>query len=108
MSLKKDEAGNLTDVPLFKLYLQTKLPNPHYIPELQAQTTLINFTVTERGLEAQLLAVVVNKERPDLEELVEQHISERNKQIAASNEEVLKARLASMTTARTGGGLRFA
>jgi len=35
---------------------------------LQAETTLINFTVTEKGLEDQLLALVVNKERPDLEE----------------------------------------
>lgn len=34
----------------------------------QAETTLINFTVTEAGLEDQLLALVVNKERPDLEE----------------------------------------
>lgn len=34
----------------------------------QAETTLINFTVTEQGLEDQLLALVVNKERPDLEE----------------------------------------
>ena len=34
----------------------------------QAETTLINFTVTQDGLEDQLLALVVNKERPDLEE----------------------------------------
>ena len=32
--------------PSFKLILQTKLANPHYQPEMQAQTTLINFTVT--------------------------------------------------------------
>jgi len=38
-------------------------------PELQAQTTLINFTVTRDGLEEQLLAAVVAKERPDLEKL---------------------------------------
>eukprot|EP00741_Cyanophora_paradoxa_P005992 tig00000955_g5810.t1 len=53
--------------PNFRLYLQTKLPNPHYKPEIAAQCTLINFTVTEEGLEDQLLAMVVNKERPDLE-----------------------------------------
>lgn len=52
----------------FRLFLHTKLSNPHYPPEIQAETTLINFTVTEGGLEDQLLALVVNKERPDLEE----------------------------------------
>ena len=34
---------------------------------MQAQTTLINFTVTRDGLEEQLLGSVVRKERPDLE-----------------------------------------
>ncbi|XP_025728782.1 dynein axonemal heavy chain 11 isoform X1 [Callorhinus ursinus] len=53
----------------FRLILHTKLANPHYKPELQAQTTLLNFTVTEDGLEAQLLAEVVSLERPDLEKL---------------------------------------
>ncbi|MEJ1283888.1 hypothetical protein NN561_014866 [Cricetulus griseus] len=53
----------------FRLILHTKLANPHYKPELQAQTTLLNFTVTEDGLEAQLLAEVVSVERPDLERL---------------------------------------
>jgi dynein heavy chain len=48
--------------------LQTKLSNPHYKPEIQAETQLINFSVTEKGLEEQLLALVVKKERPDLEE----------------------------------------
>jgi dynein heavy chain, axonemal len=53
--------------PKFRLVLHTKLSNPHYPPEIQAETTLINFTVTEAGLEDQLLALTVNKERPDLE-----------------------------------------
>ncbi|XP_075778341.1 dynein axonemal heavy chain 11 isoform X3 [Pelodiscus sinensis] len=53
----------------FRLILHTKLANPHYQPELQAQTTLINFTVTKDGLEDQLLAEVVSVERPDLEKL---------------------------------------
>lgn len=55
--------------PDFRLILHTKLANPHYKPEIQAQTTLINFTVTRDGLEDQLLAEVVNLERPDLEHL---------------------------------------
>eukprot|EP00505_MAST-04D_sp_SCG-Rhode-Island_P000654 Stramenopile-MAST_4_protein_654 len=36
-------------------------------PEVLAQATLINFIATESGLEEQLLARVVNNERPDLE-----------------------------------------
>ena len=54
--------------PRFRLYLQTKLANPHYKPEIAAQTTMLNFCVTEKGLEDQLLALVVEKERPDLQE----------------------------------------
>nr|XP_029540762.1 LOW QUALITY PROTEIN: dynein heavy chain 9, axonemal [Oncorhynchus nerka] len=55
--------------PSFRLILHTKLASPHYQPELQAQCTLMNFTVTRDGLEDQLLAAVVSMERPDLEEL---------------------------------------
>jgi len=60
--------------PNFNLYLHTKLQNPHYPPEIQAECTLINFTVTESGLEDQLLALVVKKERPDLAQQKEQLI----------------------------------
>ncbi|NWQ91943.1 DYH17 protein, partial [Burhinus bistriatus] len=55
--------------PCFRLILHTKYFNPHYKPEVQAQCTLINFLVTREGLEDQLLAAVVAKERPDLENL---------------------------------------
>ena len=58
----------------FNLYLHTKLANPHYPPEIQAECTLINFTVTETGLEDQLLTLVVKKERPDLASQKEQLI----------------------------------
>ncbi|XP_053483492.1 dynein axonemal heavy chain 11 isoform X4 [Ictalurus furcatus] len=51
----------------FWLLLHTKLANPDFPPELQAQTTLINFTVTQAGLEEQLLGQVVSHDRPDLE-----------------------------------------
>lgn len=36
--------------PGFKLFIQTKLSSPDYPPEIQAEMTLINFTVTETGL----------------------------------------------------------
>ena len=51
----------------FKLYLQTKLSNPHYKPEIAAQCTLINFIVTKKGLEDQILATIVSEEQPELE-----------------------------------------
>lgn len=62
----------------FRLLLHTKLANPHYKPEMQAQTTLINFTVTVDGLEDQLLADVVAWERPDLEETKAQLTRQQN------------------------------
>ncbi|KAJ3183889.1 Dynein heavy chain 6, axonemal [Geranomyces variabilis] len=52
----------------FKLYITTKLSNPHYLPEVCIKVTIINFTVTNVGLEGQLLADVVRLERPELEE----------------------------------------
>jgi dynein heavy chain, axonemal len=57
---------DLTVHPNFKLFLQTKLSNPHYPPEVQAEATLVNFTVTEDGLGDQLLYLIVKRERPDL------------------------------------------
>ncbi|XP_033732158.1 dynein beta chain, ciliary-like [Pecten maximus] len=73
-TIKKGRAIKMGDKEVeyhkdFRLILQTKLANPHYQPEMQAQATLINFTVTKDGLEDQLLAAVVSKERPDLEKL---------------------------------------
>uniref|UniRef100_A0A3Q2VR05 Dynein heavy chain 11, axonemal-like n=1 Tax=Haplochromis burtoni TaxID=8153 RepID=A0A3Q2VR05_HAPBU len=64
--------------PAFRLILHTKLASPHYKPEIQAQTTLINFTVTRDGLEDQLLAQVVNQERPDLEQLKSELTKQQN------------------------------
>lgn len=58
----------------FRMIIQTKLANPHYKPEMQAQATLINFTVTRDGLEDQLLAEVVATERPDLEKTKVQYV----------------------------------
>jgi dynein heavy chain len=62
----------------FKLYLQTKLINPHYKPETAAQCTIINFIVTESGLEDQLLAMVVRVEKPDLEQTKEELVNQQN------------------------------
>jgi dynein heavy chain len=62
----------------FKLILQSKLPNPHYRPEVSAQCTILNFIVTPDGLEDQILAVIVGLEKPELEEEAQNLIKEQN------------------------------
>jgi dynein heavy chain len=54
------------------------LSNPHYKPETAAQCTIINFIVTETGLEDQLLAAVVKVEKPDLEQEKEELVTKQN------------------------------
>ncbi|XP_030378328.1 dynein heavy chain 6, axonemal [Scaptodrosophila lebanonensis] len=51
----------------FKLYMTTKLANPHYLPEVCINVTLVNFLVTVTGLEDQLLADIVAIELPAME-----------------------------------------
>lgn len=50
----------------FRFYVTTKLANPHYAPEVCVKVSLLNFTITMKGLEEQLLGVVVLKETPEL------------------------------------------
>lgn len=54
--------------PKFRFFITTKLANPHYAPEISTKAALVNFAVKEQGLEAQLLGIVVRKEKPQLEE----------------------------------------
>ena len=85
-----------TDVdydPNFKFYLTTKMPNPHYLPEVCIKVTIINFTVTIKGLEDQLLGDVVRKERPDLEEAKDRlvvSISNDKKQLKELEDKILR------------------
>ena len=63
----------------FKLYITTKLRNPHYLPETSTKVTIVNFMITPDGLADQLLGIVSAQERPDLEE-------EKNRLIVQSAE----------------------
>ncbi|PSN57350.1 Dynein heavy chain 7 [Blattella germanica] len=68
-----------------RLYLTSKLRNPHFLPDVFNRVTVVNFALTQEGLEDQLLGIVVAKERPDLEERRRNLIVE-----SAANETALK------------------
>jgi len=62
--------------PSFRMYLTTKLSNPKYSPAVFTKSMVINYTVTVKGLEDQLLSVIVKFERRELEEQRERLIKE--------------------------------
>jgi dynein heavy chain len=51
----------------FKFFLTTTLPNPHYSPETQVKINLLNFAITQFGLEEQMLNVLIKLEFPELQ-----------------------------------------
>lgn len=71
----------------FKLYITTKLANPHYRPEISTKVTLLNFTLNQIGLTDQLLGIVVSNERKDLEE-EKNHLVQMNAQMKAQLQEL--------------------
>jgi dynein heavy chain len=84
-----------SDVPYseeFRFMITTKLANPHYMPEVCIKVTVINFTVTMKGLEDQLLVDVIKNERPDLEERRDQlvvSIANDQRQLLEIEEQIL-------------------
>eukprot|EP00775_Hariotina_reticulata_P007079 gene7079-7292_t len=52
----------------FRLYIISDDPNPNILSETAIKINLVNFALTRQGLEDQLLADLVQAERPDLEE----------------------------------------
>merc|ERR1719181_873137 len=77
----------------FKFYMTTKLRNPHYTPEVAVKVTLLNFMITQVGLQDQLLNIVVEKERPDLAEekvRIVLESAENKKQLADVENKILQ------------------
>eukprot|EP00770_Monocercomonoides_exilis_P005227 MONOS_5201.1-p1 / transcript=MONOS_5201.1 / gene=MONOS_5201 / organism=Monocercomonoides_exilis_PA203 / gene_product=dynein haevy chain 3, outer dynein arm alpha / transcript_product=dynein haevy chain 3, outer dynein arm alpha / location=Mono_scaffold00149:3327-12824(+) / protein_length=3165 / sequence_SO=supercontig / SO=protein_coding / is_pseudo=false len=79
----------------FKLFMTTKLPNPHFSPEVCAKTSVVDFTVTMKGLEQQILGRVIEKERSELEEQRHQVLNDvaANKKMVQQYERDLLYRL---------------
>ncbi|XP_069839891.1 dynein axonemal heavy chain 3 isoform X1 [Dendropsophus ebraccatus] len=69
----------------FRLYMTTRLRNPHYLPEVAVKVCLLNFMITPLGLQDQLLGIVAAKEKPELEDKKNQLIIE-----SAANKKQLK------------------
>eukprot|EP01029_Cantina_marsupialis_P005813 TRINITY_DN1630_c1_g1_i2.p1 TRINITY_DN1630_c1_g1~~TRINITY_DN1630_c1_g1_i2.p1 ORF type:complete len:2520 (+),score=925.36 TRINITY_DN1630_c1_g1_i2:475-7560(+) len=79
--------------PAFKLYITTKLRNPHFSPETCVKVNLLNFVATPEGLLDQMLGIVVKKEKPELEAELEQLIlqdAESKRQLKAIEDEILR------------------
>uniref|UniRef100_A0A8C5JCI3 Dynein-1, subspecies f n=1 Tax=Junco hyemalis TaxID=40217 RepID=A0A8C5JCI3_JUNHY len=83
----------------FKMYLNTKLANPKYSPSVFGRAIVINYTVTLKGLEDQLLSVITGFERRELEEQRERLIQEtsQNKNLLKNLEDTLLHGLSTST-----------
>ncbi|XP_064378089.1 dynein axonemal heavy chain 10 [Dromaius novaehollandiae] len=83
----------------FRLYLNTKLANPKYSPSVFGKAMVINYTVTLKGLEDQLLSVIMGFERRELEEQREHLIQEtsENRNLLKDLEDSLLRELATST-----------
>ena len=66
------------------------LSNSHNMPEVSVKVCILNFMITEGGLSDQLLGIVTQQERPDLEKV-------KNKQIfdGAADKQKLKSKIKS-------------
>ncbi|CAG9861035.1 unnamed protein product [Phyllotreta striolata] len=80
----------------FKLYLTSKMRNPHYLPEIFNKVTIINFALTLTGLQEQLLGIVVAVEKPDLQQLKEELTVQKadNKKALKETEDMILQTLA--------------
>ena len=63
----------------FRFYMTTTYPNPHYSPETSVKVTILNFAITPKGLEEQMLNQLVQLEMPELQEKKNQIVEDNAK-----------------------------
>ena len=83
----------------FRMYLTCRLPNPALSTLHFSYSKVINYTVTMKGLEEQLLSSLMRNERRELEEMRETLIQEifENKQQQKTLEDSLLRELTTST-----------
>jgi len=77
----------------FILYMTSRLPNPHFSPELSAKCTVIDFTVTLKGLEQQLLGRLISMEQKSLEDTLaalEEDVTNNTKSLQLLDKQLLE------------------
>lgn len=75
------------------LFLMTKVPNPHFYPSVSSCVNIINFLVNERGLEEQMLTIVVEMEKKETEIQIREsrnEIFKMRKDLDRSEEKILQ------------------
>jgi len=70
LAMDLDECIKSLDKSKHRLYLMTKAPNPHFMPEVSSRVNIINFLVNETGLEEQLLSEIIEKEKKETDTFI--------------------------------------
>nr|XP_042907190.1 dynein axonemal heavy chain 2 isoform X1 [Parasteatoda tepidariorum]XP_042907240.1 dynein axonemal heavy chain 2 isoform X1 [Parasteatoda tepidariorum] len=79
--------------PNFRLFMSTKLSNPDFSSFAIKELFIVNFTIKQKGLEDQLLPIIVRNERPDLELIKEKLVKgiiDCKKRFTAVEDKILK------------------
>jgi dynein heavy chain, axonemal len=79
--------------PNFKLYITSKLANPHYPPETVVKVNLLNFMATSDGLRDQMLGIVVKRLEAQLEAKREELVledAENQRKLKEIEDKILK------------------
>lgn len=80
------------DITKHTFYLMTKIPNPHYLPKVSGRVNIINFLVNERGLEEQVLSLIIKFEKEEMDERINKNIKsiyDANLKLEESEKQIL-------------------